>query len=126
MTTNSDVLRKGYEAFARQDIPAVLALFDPDIVWYAPDTVRNGGTYKGPDEVLSFFMTLPENFQELKVNARQFVEQGDTVVVLGNHVGKAANGDFDIPFVHVWTLRDGKATSFTEHFDTVRMNQAIG
>lgn len=126
MSRNSDVLRSGYAAFARQDIPAVLALFDQDIVWQSPDTVRNGGTYKGPDEVLGFFMKLPEDFQELEVDAQQFVEQGDTVVVLGRHVGTAANGDFDIPFVHVWTLRDGKATSFTEYFDTVRMNQAIG
>ena len=126
MSRNSDVLRGGYAAFARQDIPTVLALFEPDIVWNAPETVRHGGTYKGRDEVLGFFMKLPESYQQLEVKARQFVEQDDTVVVLGNLVGTAANGDFDIPFVHVWTVRDGKATSFTEYFDTVRMNQAIG
>jgi ketosteroid isomerase-like protein len=76
--------------------------------------------------VLGFFMKLPESYQELHVNTRQYVEQDDTIVVLGNLVGTAASGDFDIPFVHVWTIREGKATAFTEHFDTVRMNQAIG
>jgi uncharacterized protein len=104
----------------------VLALFDPDIVWTAPDTVRHGGTYKGPDEVMGFFMKLPESYQELHVNARQFVEQDDTIVVLGNLVGTAANGAFDIPFVHVWTVRNGTATSFAEYFDTVKMNEAVG
>jgi uncharacterized protein len=126
MSRNSDILRSGYDAFARQDIPAVLALFDPDIVWTAPDTVRHGGTYKGPDEVMGFFMKLPESYQELHVNARQFVEQDDTIVVLGNLVGTAANGAFDIPFVHVWTVRNGTATSFAEYFDTVKMNEAVG
>jgi hypothetical protein len=27
--------------------------------------------------------------------------------------------------VHVWTFRDGKVTSFTEYFDTARMNAAL-
>ena len=124
--SNTDVIKSGYDAFARQDIPAVLAVFAPDIVWYSPDSVRNGGTYKGHDEVLGFFSALPDQYNELHVQPRQFVEQGDTVIAIGNHTGTAATGAFDIPFVHVWTVRDGKATSFTEFFDTVKMGQAIG
>ena len=126
MGKNSDVIKQGYEAFARQDIPGVLAMFDQDIVWYSPDSVRNGGTYKGPDEVLRFFSGLPDTYAEIVVTPTQFVEEGDTVVVLGRHSGKGHGGrSFDEPFVHVWTLEDGKATTFVEHFDTVKVNDAI-
>jgi len=126
MSNNTAVIKGAYDAFARQDIPGVLAAFDSDIQWYTPDTVVFGGTYKGHDEVIGFFSKLPESYQELNVNPRQFVEQGDTVVVVGDLVGKGAKGEFDTPFAHVWTFRDGKATSFNETFDTVKINKAIG
>ena len=38
-----ETLRRGYAAFAAGDIPAVLELFDPQIDWYTPDTVVDGG-----------------------------------------------------------------------------------
>jgi ketosteroid isomerase-like protein len=126
MGSNTKVISEAYEAFARQDIPGVLAAFDPGIAWHSPDTVPFGGTFKGHDEVVGFFSALPDTYQELDVKPRQFVEQGDTVVVIGDLVGKAANGSFDVPFAHVWTFQDGKATDFFEYFDTVKMNQAIG
>lgn len=125
MGKNSETIRGAYEAFGRQDMPAVLSAFDPSIVWSTPDTVNNGGTYKGHDEVVGFFMRLGDNYEELNVNPQRYVEEGETVVALGSHVGQTQNGDFEIPFVHVWTFTDGKADSFTEFFDTVKLNEAI-
>lgn len=121
------LIRSGYEAFARGDIPAVLALFDPQIVWYSPDTVRFGGTYHGPSGVGEFFSHLPENFQEISVQPHTYLERPGSVVVLGTHSGRSVTGTpFEIPFVHCWTVRGGKATAFTEFFDTARMNTALG
>lgn len=124
---NTSTVRSGYEAFGRQDIPAVLAILDEEIRWYTPDTVRFGGNYVGRDGVAEFFSHLPENFAELSVQPERFLEQGSDVVVIGRHQGRSAVGTtFEVPFVHLWQLRAGKATFFTEHFDTVRMNLALG
>ena len=126
-TDNVALIRSGYEAFARGDVPAVLGLFDSSIHWYAPDTVRFGGHYDGPDQVGGFFSKLPENYAELHVDPSAFIDRADTVVVVGRHTGRTvADVMFDIPWVHVWTLSNGKATSFTEYFDTVKMNAALG
>jgi ketosteroid isomerase-like protein len=126
-TDNVALLRRGYEAFATGDIGGVLALFAPSIVWTTPDTIRFGGRFVGPAAVGEFFATLPDNYAELRVEPATFVDRGDTVVALGRHVGRSATGvAFDIPWVHVWTFADGKASSFTEYFDTVRMNAALG
>jgi ketosteroid isomerase-like protein len=126
LTNNIDIVRTGYAAFGNGDIPAVLGLFSPDIDWYTPDTVRFGGRYRGPAAIGEFFSKLPENFAELTVTPEAYIDRGDTVTVLGTHHGKSAAGiGFDIPWVHVWTLSGGKATSFTEHFDTVKMNAAL-
>lgn len=124
---NAAILRSGYAAFARGDIAAVLALFDESITWYSPDTVPGGGTYVGPARVAEFFGALPDNYAELSVQPISFVGDGDTVAVLGHHSGRSTTGaTFDLPFVHVWTLSNGRATSFTEHVDTVKMNVALG
>jgi steroid delta-isomerase-like uncharacterized protein len=121
------LITSGYQAFARQDVPAVLALFDANIQWTVPDTVRFGGTYSGPAGVAQFFSHLSELYQEIHVEPEQFVEQGDRVVVLGTHRGRAINGTpFEQKFVHSWVVTDGAATSFTEFFDTVHMNVALG
>jgi len=124
---NAALIRGGYDAFAAGDIPTVLALFDPNITWYSPDTIRFGGTYVGAAAVGEFFSHLPENYRELHVQPDSFIDSGDTVVVLGHHHGRSIAGtEFNLAFVHVWTFRDGKPVSFTEHFDTVRMNAALG
>jgi ketosteroid isomerase-like protein len=125
--SNADVLRRGYAAFAAGDVPAVLALFDQGIVWTTPDSVRYGGRFTGPQQVGAFFGTIPQNYREFTVEPHTFLEDGDTVVVLGGFRGRTvADRPLDLPFVHVWTLRHGRATSFTEHFDTARLNEALG
>ena len=121
------MLRSAYESFARGDVPAVLALFDDAIVWNTPDTVRFGGTSTGPAGVGEFFSHLPENYAELSVQPDRFIEQGDTVVAIGTHHGRSHSGvSFQLPFAHVWTMRDGKATSFLEFFDTAKLNAYLG
>jgi ketosteroid isomerase-like protein len=124
---NVAVIRAGYTAFARGDVEAVLEMFDDSIHWYAPDTVQFGGHYEGPAAVAGFFAKLPENYSELHVEPTGFIDRADMVVVTGRHRGTSVAGNaFDVPFAHVWTLSNGKATSFTEYFDTVKMNAALG
>src|SRR4051794_31320334 len=118
---NVAVIRTGYEAFARGDVETVLGLFDPAIEWYTPDSIRFGGCYVGQAGVGEFFSKLPENYAELNVEPSAFVDRADTVVAIGRHRGRSVAGvAFEIPFVHVWTFSNGKATTFNEYFDTVK------
>ncbi|MFL6239321.1 MAG: nuclear transport factor 2 family protein [Actinomycetes bacterium] len=124
---NAALIRTGYDAFARGDVETVLSLFDRAITWYTPDTIPFGGRYEGPAAVGGFFSKLPENYAELHVEPTRFIDRADTVVAIGRHRGRSAAGiAFENPFVHVWTFSNGKATSFTEYFDTVKMNAALG
>jgi ketosteroid isomerase-like protein len=124
---NVDIIRGGYAAFATGDIPAVLALFDDDMVWSTLDSVRFGGVYHGPAGAADFFTKLPQNFAELRVEPERFIDGGDTVVATGRHRGRTVTGnDFDVPWVHVWTLRNGRATSFDEVLDSAPVVEALG
>jgi ketosteroid isomerase-like protein len=124
---NADLARSGYAAFAAGDIPGVLAMFADDMVWSTPDSLSFGGVYRGPAGVGELFTKLPQSFAELRVEPDRFLEAGDTVVVTGRHRGRTVIGnDFDVPWVHTWTYRDGKATSLTEILDTGPMALALG
>jgi ketosteroid isomerase-like protein len=123
---NADVVRTGYAAFAAGDIPGVLSLFAEDLVWSTPTSVPFGGVYAGPQGAAEFFTKLPQNFAELIVQPERYLEAGDSVVVPGRHKGRSLSGrGFDVPFVHVWTLRNGKVTAFTEVMDSAPVVAAL-
>jgi len=123
---NVETLREGYAAFGRGDIPAVMELFDPDIEWVTPDSTPLGGRRKGRDEVMGFFGLLPQYFSEIRVEPVEFIDGGDTVVVIARDIGTTSKGTYESRLVHVWRMRDGKAVAFEEFLDTALTNQMLG
>jgi ketosteroid isomerase-like protein/predicted ester cyclase len=124
---NVDIIRGGYAAFAAGDIPAVLALFDEDMVWSTLASVPFGGVYRGREGAGEFFSKLPQNFAELRVEPERYIDAADTVVATGRHRGRTVTGNpVDVPFIHVWTLRTGRVTSFTEVMDSAPVVAALG
>jgi len=124
---NVELARSGYATFAAGDIPGVLALCADDLVWSTPESLRFGGVYRGPSGAGEFFTKLPQNFAELHVEPERYIDAGDTVVVQGRHRGRTVAGNsFDVPWMHRWTYRDGKVTSFTELMDTAPVVAALG
>jgi uncharacterized protein len=124
---NADVglVRKAYEAFARRDLPALLDLFHPEIEWTEPaGSGRFAGTRVGHLTTLGeVLMRLPEDAREFQPEPEEFLDAGENVVVLGHHRGvKASTGDaFEVPFAHVWTMRDGLAVRFRSYVDTAML-----
>jgi len=124
---NVDLARAAYAAFGAGDIPGVLALFSDDHVWTTQDSLSFGGVYRGPQGAGEFFTKLPQVFAELRVEPERYIDGGDTVVAQGRHRGRSVAGrSFDVPWVHVWTYRNGRATSFTEIMDSAPVAIALG
>ena len=121
MAQNSDIIRGVYDAFAKGDIPAVLATLASDISWTEAEGGPYGGVSIGPDQVLQdVFMKLGGEWDGFSAIPREFITQGNTVVVLGDYSAsfKATGKNFNAPFAHVWKLQDGKAVSFQQYTDT--------
>ena len=121
MSSNLDVVRNAYNAFAVGDIPSVLGILSPTIRWTEAEGGPYGGVSVGPAAVLeNVFMKLGGEWDGFAVVAREFVADGSTVVALGEYSGtyKATGKSFTAPFAHVWKFQDGKATSFDQYTDT--------
>ncbi len=85
------VVRSAYDAFARHDIPAVLATFDPGIDWHCPEELPYGGRFRGPEEVLGYFQALTGAFDSVAVLVDQVLDAGpDHVVVQGRDRSRSA------------------------------------
>ncbi|MDX6645228.1 MAG: uncharacterized protein QOK40_955 [Miltoncostaeaceae bacterium] len=127
MADDVAILRAGYEAFARGDVPAVLEVFHPEIEWTEPEGYPWGGTYRGHEEVVGLFRTAGEKLgADWQVVPDRFVATGDGVLVLGRHTGRNAAGAWEVPFAMVWEMRDGRAVRFTQYGDSVLMREAAG
>src|SRR6266511_800663 len=84
---NVRTVQRAYEAFGRGDIPAVLAMLTDDIEWSEPgsaDVLPWGGERRGREQVGQFFQALDGALEFEAFEPREFIAQGDTVVVLGS------------------------------------------
>jgi uncharacterized protein len=114
------LVRSAYDAFNRQDIPAVLATYSESIEWTESGGGRApAGTFRGPQAVAKeVFGLVPVNFKEFRADPELFIDAGQHVVVVGRFRGKANSGaTLDAPFVHVQRLQNGKITRFENYVD---------
>ena len=126
---NVAVVRAAYAAFQRGDIPGVIELLTDDIDWWTPGTpgqIPYAGRRSGHAEVGNFFAQLSEGEEITHFEPGEFVAQGDKVVVSGNYRGrtKQAGRDYDLDWLHVFTVRDGKIAAFREYVDTAALADA--
>ena len=126
--SNLNSVKAVYEAFATGDIPRALGSFSQDIAWTEAEGFPYGGTYHGPKGVLEgVFMRLGSEWEGFAAVPDEFIDAGDTVVVLGKYSGKykATGKSFQANFAHVWKMQDGKAARFTQYVDTLLVHRAI-
>lgn len=130
MAGNVDVLRGAYQAFGRSDMQAVRETWEPDIEFVGPNSTRmpGAGIHRGKEEVGRLFSGMRERWEDLRLSPDEFVEQGETVVVLGHLEGraKATGADVRVPFVHIWRMRGGKAYRGQALTDTAVVADALG
>ena len=53
-------LRRGYKAFADNDVDTLTEIIPEDAVWHAPGRSQLAGDYKGREAIFGYFMKLAE------------------------------------------------------------------
>ncbi len=127
--TNAETVRSAYEAFARADVPAILETFAEKIVWSEAEGHPYGGEYTTPEGVVDgVFVPLATRWDHFSADVDHVIDGGsDLLVAVGRDGGRyKANGNvINIPFAHVWTMRDGKAIHVRQHTDTALFQLAV-
>ena len=130
MGQNSKTVEAMYGAFGRGDIPFVIGILDPQIVWTEAENFiyADKNPYVGVDAVLNgVFARLGAEWDGFSAVPIEIVDAGDTVVGLGRYGGvyKASGAKVDAQFVHVLKFKDGKIVSFQQYTDTAQFKDAI-
>jgi uncharacterized protein len=127
MSANSDIVRGIYDAAARGDIPSLVAAFHPEIDWTEAEGFMTEGRYVGPDAVLQGVIgPLFAEFPNFSIRVEEIIDGGDRLVSLGRYTGTHATSgkSFDAAFAHVWTIANGKATTFRQFVDNAPVEAA--
>ena len=124
-----ETIQGAYDAFNRGDIPAVMEVMQPEVRWTEPGGGRApAGTFSGPESVANdVFAAVPENFEQFRADAEEWIDAVNQLAVAGHFHGSSKSGAaVDVPFVHLWTMREGKAASFENLVDQELWTQAWG
>ena len=105
---NVAALRKMYADFGAGDILGVLNVMAEDVVW---KQVREGpkpfaGTICGRDQFDAWFVQMEAISDIEAFDPREFIAQGNKVVVIGHYVLRArATGKlWESDWAHIWTF----------------------
>jgi ketosteroid isomerase-like protein len=123
---NVEVVRRGYEAYDRGDIEAVLATFDPEIEW---KQVEQPSAVHGHQGVLKAWDEWSEPFQEdLHASVEELIDAGDHVIAVVRHrgTGRQSGVQLDLWTYLVYTLRDGKVVRMIEYLERDEALRAAG
>ena len=123
---NVQTVRDFFAAIGRGDREALLALVAEDIEWIIPGKDWPlAGTHRGHTGLADLLQTASQSI-ETSTEPREFVAQGDRVLVVGFAKGKikATNKIFEDHFVFAITVRGGKLTNIREYIDTQALARA--
>ena len=115
-----------FAAIGRGDKEGLLALIAEDIEWIIPgEDWPLAGAHRGHAGLADLLQTASKSI-ETSTEPRDFVAQGDRVLVVGFAKGKikATNKTFEDHFVFAITVRDGKLTNIREYIDTQALARA--
>jgi uncharacterized protein len=103
-------LREAYAALNRNDIPAMVEAFDPDIEWIEPAEFPGGGMHCGHAVVKAHLSHARESWAEGSCEPERFIVAGDKVIVFDyvrvrlKHETEWREG----PLAAVYTFSNGK------------------
>lgn len=126
---NKQVVMEGYREYQQGDIQNLLDRFCEDAEWSTPESelLPFSGNFHGKSGIRQFFAEFDAAVQTTRFEPKQFIAEGDTVVVTGDahRLAKATGRAYDSSWVHLFTLRDGKVARFEEFSDTAAIERAF-
>jgi uncharacterized protein len=127
---NVDVVKDAYRAFGEGNLDALMEWLDDNVKWFAigpPHLIPTAGTRYGPEQVEQYLSLLKSSGQLKGWWPLEFIAEADKVVAIGELQSevKSTGSLIRSPWVHVFTLRQGKISEFRSFYDTAAAITAL-
>ena len=127
MATKTDALKERYERFSKGDLAGALDLWTDDFVWDGDESGLPGsGRHEGKQAATQVLQQAVGAWDRFELSADEFIEQDDTVVMLGHT--DVAKGDRSgrLPAVHIWRYRGDRICRLQLLTDTLGTAKLLG
>lgn len=129
MESSQQTVQRLFKDFSKRSIDAILDMCTDDVIWesYENPAVPFAGTFEGKEGVRRFFERLTDEVDYTAIAPREYCCDGDKVVALGRHLGKArrTGKPFDHDWAMVFRFRDSRISSYFCFFDTREQAEAF-
>jgi ketosteroid isomerase-like protein len=110
---NVEIVRRLFEAGARRDTAAVLAVYDEAVVWDVSRTDGadfEGGVFHGHDGLRRWHRAWYAAWENIENDLEELIDTGNDVVSVTTQRGRgrASGIDIEVKQWAVWTIRDGR------------------
>ena len=85
-----------------------------------------GGEHRGKDQAIQVLQEAVGAWDEFKLVADEFLEEGDTVVVLGHTDVKKGDNSAQVPVVHIWRYEGDQIKRLQILTDTHQTAELLG
>ncbi len=114
---NVEIVRHLYDAVAAGDAEAVIAFYDPKVVYdfsRSPNPLLQA-VYRGHEGLRAFFREWSEAWEEVEDNCEELIEAGDQVISVVTTRGRGRVSGVEVEQTHhgVWTIHSGKIVNVT-------------
>jgi ketosteroid isomerase-like protein len=128
---NADVVRAGFEAMSRGDLPGLLELIDPAVEWTVRPDLPDAGVYRGHEELLQLIERFAEVLDDQWYEPQGFIDgPRDTVVVPIHWGGRGRASGMNVASrqdeAWVFAVQHGKVVRVTEYGDKREALEAVG
>jgi ketosteroid isomerase-like protein len=113
---NLATVRAMWAAWTGEDMSDWLEFFDPEIAWHTRDDEPDAGVYRGRAGVEELMEFWSDNFDDLGVDAEEFIAHGEHVIVPGRvrGTGKSSGAAVELPYTFLYTVRGGRIVEVRE------------
>jgi ketosteroid isomerase-like protein len=128
MAGHIEQMRQRYDEFSQGDIEGATQDWADDFEWQGSDSTAlpGGGKHSGKGEALEVLQQVVGSWDEFKLSADEFFEDGDTVVVLGHTELKKGDKSAEAPVVHIWRWQGDQIERLQILTDTLQTAQLLG
>jgi ketosteroid isomerase-like protein len=124
---NVEIVRVVHDGWARGDFRVAQELFAPDFAWDQPAAAVEPGSRRGL-AVRDALRNLFDVYDDFRVEASEFFDGGDEVVVVARNRGtaKASRMELDQLFAYAWAVQGGLIARLRVFTDREQALEAAG
>ena len=125
---NVELVRGGFDSFARGDLELFLEFTDPQVEIVEPFELPGQRTYRGHQGLLEAIQSWAGQWEDFRAEPERIIDAGDRVVVVVHQSGrgKTSGATVEQRIAYVFTIRDGKLSRWEVFLRVDEALEAVG